>query len=389
MPGRLVVLVVLFVVAGCGNGDGGDAAPESETIDLSRLVVVGDSVAAGVRSGVIDAETQRDAFPGRVAAQAGADLPLPLLEPGRLDPDRPFRVNPDVQARNLAVPGADVRAALAARPARPLDSLLDLVLGLPGLDQGLARSQVEWAEALRPTAVLLFLGNNDVLGAATSGDPGRATPLESFTRDMTAVIGRLAATGAPLVVATIPDVTRVAYLTPAETFAERVGQSLDAIGGALGLAAGDRLTPQGVAAATARLAGAADGPVPSDQVLTAAEAAKVRETVERFNAVIRREAGEVGAALVDVHALLDRAADEGIPAGDARLTTAQGGGVFSLDGLHPTRTAQAILANAFIEAINARFAARIPLVDVAAVAARDPMAPPGRAGGAPGGVRTP
>jgi hypothetical protein len=39
--------------------------------------------------------------------------------------------------------------------------------------------------------------------------------------------------------------------------------------------------------------------------------------------------------------------------------------------VHPTRTAHALIANAFIEAINARFGEAIPLVDVARVARRD------------------
>ena len=32
-----------------------------------------------------------------------------------------------------------------------------------------------------------------------------------------------------------------------------------------------------------------------------------------------------------------------------------GTGIFSLDGVHPTRTGNALIANAFIDAINTRF----------------------------------
>ncbi|HEX7124306.1 MAG TPA: G-D-S-L family lipolytic protein, partial [Thermodesulfobacteriota bacterium] len=57
-----------------------------------------------------------------------------------------------------------------------------------------------------------------------------------------------------------------------------------------------------------------------------------------------------------------------------RLLTARAdGGLFAPDGFHPSATGQAILANAFIGALNARFGSRVPLVDLAAVAARDPM----------------
>ena len=61
----------------------------------------------------------------------------------------------------------------------------------------------------------------------------------------------------------------------------------------------------------------------------------------------------------------------GVDVGGTVLTTDYLGGIFGLDGVHPTRTAHALIANAFIEAINARFGEAIPLVDVARVARRD------------------
>jgi hypothetical protein len=40
------------------------------------------------------------------------------------------------------------------------------------------------------------------------------------------------------------------------------------------------------------------------------------------------------------------------------------GGFFSLDGIHPTPRASAIVANAFIKAINAQYGASVPLANV-------------------------
>jgi hypothetical protein len=59
--------------------------------------------------------------------------------------------------------------------------------------------------------------------------------------------------------------------------------------------------------------------------------------------------------------------------GSLVLTTDYLGGVFSLDGIHPSRTGHALIANAFIEAINTRFGEAIPAVDVARIAVRDPL----------------
>ncbi len=52
------------------------------------------------------------------------------------------------------------------------------------------------------------------------------------------------------------------------------------------------------------------------------------------------------------------------------------GGLISLDGVHPTNTLHAILANAFIDTMNAQFHANIPDVNVDQVAASDPLVIP-------------
>ena len=50
-------------------------------------------------------------------------------------------------------------------------------------------------------------------------------------------------------------------------------------------------------------------------------------------------------------------------------------GIFSLDYLHLTNTGYALYANEFIKRINEAFGADVPLIDVAAVFATDPLAP--------------
>ena len=49
------------------------------------------------------------------------------------------------------------------------------------------------------------------------------------------------------------------------------------------------------------------------------------------------------------------------------------GGLFSLDGVHATNTGYAVLANAFINALNREFAAGIPLISIEQVAKTDPL----------------
>ena len=183
--------------------------------DLSRFVVVGDSLSAGFQSGSLIETAQVNGYAALIANQAGVDLALPLIaSPGipnvltLVSPGPPpviapapgvstGRVNPFLQPFNLAVPGARVQDALTTRPNLPINSLTDFVLGFPGtfiLGQP-PRSQVEQAELLTPTTVIIWLGNNDALGAALAGNPALLTPVTSFEASYAEVMNRLRSDG--------------------------------------------------------------------------------------------------------------------------------------------------------------------------------------------------
>jgi hypothetical protein len=59
--------------------------------------------------------------------------------------------------------------------------------------------------------------------------------------------------------------------------------------------------------------------------------------------------------------------------GGQRLTTAFLGGLFSLDGIHPTDTGYAVIANAFIHALDAQAGAGIPPLPLRDVQRADPL----------------
>lgn len=294
------------------------------------------------------------------------------------------RTNPSVQVRNLAVPGARVQDALTSRPnpADGINTLTDIILGLPafipGVGDGVARSQVEFAETLQPRVVFLWLGNNDALGAAIAADPALLTPLADFERAYREVATRIRATGARVVVANIPDVTVVPYLSTAEEVAARVRLPLDILTPRLGIRAGDFVTPAAFALIPGILGGA-PGPLPANTVLTAAEAGVIRTRVNAFNSFIADQARRNGFAIADVNGLLNLVDRFGYPVllsdpFELRfLRTDFLGGVFSLDGVHPTRTGYAIVANEFIRQLDFRFGARLSPVNVWRIADADPL----------------
>lgn len=396
-----LVLASTLLALGVGATPADAARPR-----LKRLVAVGDSILAGYSSGGFverGAGGQVFSAPAFLARRARVRLPQPLmdrpgvppsyriededgdrvLEPGEIS--RPsnglgFRDDPEVKVRNLAVPGEDIQSIFAGiRPqdiAEQLvtgnpdgrDNLKFLILGLPLRDE--AVSQVSRALELRPTFLMVWIGNNDILGMATRTDPNAIDrPVPQFGQLYRQLLNRLADAGVDMAVANLPDVTGIAVLRRA---AGEVTQCHRGDGTLEPVAPEDRLS---IGLDRARL------PIPPcPKVLSVAERAQARANVVAFNAEIAAAAAEVQAArgvsiaIVDVFALFDQITTPGIDVdgnGTPDLTATFPGGIFSLDGIHPTRKANALIANAFIDVLNGRFGEAIPAVDVAKVARRD------------------
>jgi len=392
------LLVVAGALAAAGIAHASVGGPRVER--LRRTVVVGDSLLAGFISGGFVARDQRRAAPALIARRASVKLSQPLMSgagvppPLRID-DRDgdgaldaeevrrgsvnvgFRKYPGARVRNLAVPGEDITSVFervdiedAAASGDGRDILKFLILGLPLRDDSV--SQLTQAEELDPSFMLVWLGNNDVLTMATKTNPARAelSPAQ-FGAEYRRFLARLADGGVDMAIANLPDVTRIAALRgPGEEVTGCIGA-----GGVVEPAAPDWLVRLDLD--TAELP-----EPPCTNVLDAAEQAEVRGTVMAFNAEIAAAIADVELnrgitiATVDMFALFDGIAINGYDVngdGTLVLTTDYLGGIFSLDGIHPTRTAHALIANAFIDAINTRFGEAIPLVNVATTAERDKL----------------
>ncbi len=107
-----------------------------------------------------------------------------------------------------------------------------------------------------------------------------------------------------------------------------------------------------------------------------AVALKIAALNSAYNAAIGAAVTQTGATLVDVRTPIDAVfAAGGIPISAKCCGILYGEGIFSLDGLHPSNTAYAVIANIFIKTLDAAFGTSIPAVDVSAVYATDPYAP--------------
>jgi phospholipase/lecithinase/hemolysin len=385
--------MILVALSGMTASSSEAQAPAARKADLSRLVVVGDSLSAGFQSDSLLGTAQPHGWAAVVARQAKVPLVLPLIAPPGIpnvlelvSPGPPpiiitapgtsiGRDNVRVQATDLAVPGALLEDALATVPSLPIDNLTDLVLGIPGLFEGVALTQTEWAVALQPTTIFVWIGNNDVLGAASAADPSLATPLPVFQAEFQTLMQSLASTGATIVVGNIPDVTVVPFFTPTQVIEAETGLPIDVLGPILGIAPGDYVTPEGVALIPGILTNPSTGPIPPNFVLTAAQAVQIRAIVDGYNGVIQQQAAAVGAFVVDIHRLTQQLRAQGAQANGETLTTAFLGGLFSLDGVHPTNTGYAVIANTFIATLNSPLGAAVPPISIDLVASTDPLVP--------------
>ena len=105
-------------------------------------------------------------------------------------------------------------------------------------------------------------------------------------------------------------------------------------------------------------------PIGEDVVLDFEEKEMAQTRSNELNNVIYGLANKYGFGVVDMHGYL-----EGFKSGfnedgvdlSARFVE---GGVFSLDGVHPNQKGYAIIADKFIDAINLKYGANIPNVEI-------------------------
>lgn len=106
-------------------------------------------------------------------------------------------------------------------------------------------------------------------------------------------------------------------------------------------------------------------PMPDSTTLTASETAMVKTATDAYNASIQSIATAKGLAFVDANAVLNQVANGGFSANGFSVTsTYVTGGGFSLDGVHPSPRGYALIANKFLEAINAKYGSNLKGVDL-------------------------
>lgn len=362
--------------------------------NFGTYVAIGDSLAAGFVSGSLVETHQASSVPALIARAGGAaDFQQPLISPPGIPPELTL-VSLAPAPVLVRKPGLGAPRNLGlGRPynnmAIPGTTLIDAVQRLTdggGLHDVILRgrgTQLAQALALRPTLVTVWIGNNDVLGAAVNGraiDGVTLTPTAAFRAAYQSLITAVKATGATVFAANLPDVTTIPYVTtvppvvvnPATSQPVVVnGQMVPLLGPAGPLPPNARvllpataLMAQGIGIPAALGGKATFTPggacvncctncLPDEVVLDPNELSIIKAHVDANNAAIEEICRAAGVPVVDINGLLQEVATRGRVVGGITLTGSfLTGGIFSYDGVHPTELGYAITANEWIRVIN-------------------------------------
>jgi hypothetical protein len=331
---------------------------------------------------------------------AGAK-PLDVAVPGQTTHEALFQTQPTGPCAGTTLP-----AAFAGLNAIINSENLDFYPILANFGQNV--TQVQAAVSLRPTLALAWLGSNELLKNAFSNGGVQAPSVSSYQSDITQTITTLQTAGAKVVVANLVDVMGAAYFTPVpalptvlasqgvpSALQAPISAAIDTFLQGFSVGSGGYVTLGGltkivsvVQASTPAILGGASpataiaggfaalqassnafalGDYVSDSVATSTKALNVS-----YNKAIATAATQTGAALADVNTVFvqgESASGEFLPITGKCCSLLYNGGFFSLDGLHPSDTGYAVIANVFIAAADQAYGAGIPPLSASQIAA--------------------
>jgi lysophospholipase L1-like esterase len=218
--------------------------PSTGSADFSKYVALGNSLTAGYADGALYREGQIASYPNMIAEQlkavGGGEFKLPLMDDGAGNNGAGGPRLVLVKAGTSVAPAPDSRGAtkfnyigssgpygnMGVPGAKSFHLLAnaygDATAGNPFYARMSAKpgetNIVDEAAAQQPTFFSLWIGNNDVLGYATSGGEGggnTVTPSALFNGAIDGIVAKMKASGKTPkgVIVTLPDLLKIPYFT--------------------------------------------------------------------------------------------------------------------------------------------------------------------------------
>ena len=326
--------------------------------DASELLLIGDSVAAGMYFLQLEQESVDQSWTAQVLRRLGIDIPqAPYDHPYPIDHLKlaregfgALRLGYAWEARRALYPGkaqydVNEERVVMAIPGQTVSELLTQSTKTPELNERSAgwvfasivlpkgKSAIETMEQWRkrPQWIVVFIGANDLL--ASYGIVGAATApdTEIFRAQYAEMVDRLRAIMAPeapaqqLIVVTLPDVTALPFF-------QDVARGVDDGEG--------NEHPAGTKASTFLLPYRKH--LAPEEAWTPDELEEVRRRVRDYNAAIADVARERGVSVLDMAAIIaETAQDSAFSAADSPY--------FSPDLHHPSYKGHQVIADAVME----------------------------------------
>jgi hypothetical protein len=106
-------------------------------------------------------------------------------------------------------------------------------------------------------------------------------------------------------------------------------------------------------------------PIPDALILDSLEIAMANNALTAYNQTIASVTTAKNALLVDVNSIFNDIHKNGLKIGPTTFTTEYiSGGLFSLDGVHPSSKGAGVMANEFIKALNKKYGSNVGTVDI-------------------------
>lgn len=285
---------------------------------------------------------------------------------------------------NLGIPGIvmeDILKGKTQLKSKSHSGMIPVILRNPLPEPYGELTAYQQAKLFQPSILLCWVGMYDVLGYAqyTAGDqPGldEPTPADEFAEKFGAMADSLLTLRSNLIIGNIPDITDFPYFnTVPAVVIDTVTNApyLDNSGNMvplIGVNSGDKITTSAKGAMSQGYGIPADvlhgngEPIPDDMILDVSEIEISRQAVEAYNTIIDSVCANRKIPVVNMHAFYQQLKTGIYVAGMEINDDFISGGFYSLDGIHPSDLGNGLIANEWLEVINAKVPVSVPLVNL-------------------------
>jgi hypothetical protein len=362
-------------------------------VSFERFHVMGDNLAAGLQNGGLVEGFQKATWAAAIAgAVPSTRHEFPNISENGIPPTMyvasfsPVRIDtletvgaptnltyPGIY-NNIGIPSATLNELLTKSPG-PGDTnpFFSIVLRDPATFGPTAVAQ---AAAAQPTLLAVWAGFTDIYGSASQGTDAALTPAASFEADYRAMMDTFDGAADAIVAANIPNITDVPYFTtiPPVVVDPATGKPVEGPGGALipligptgQLSMADLVTLAAAGSLSAGVGvpvavGGTGRPLPGWAVIEIPERDVILMRTAQFNTIIDTVCMNRIIPVANMNALFHKMATTGYEMRGETYTSAYlTGGLFGVDGLHPSSLGYYVISLEFIKRINSWYTAEIP-----------------------------